>query len=230
MSRSERVLRAGWKALLLTAALGAGSAPAAYADTLIFTNGRTMSVKSARVDGNLVTVALRHGGEATFDAAIVARIAPSEVPDEEETPVAALQTPPAPLPAADLTIATRPFAALIHNVALANDMDPLLVHAVVQAESNYEPRARSRAGARGLMQVMPSTAADLGVRNLYDPKSNLEAGVRYLKSLMGQFTLGQALAAYNAGPATVRKYGGIPPFPETQDYVRRVLSNLPSRP
>jgi soluble lytic murein transglycosylase-like protein len=80
------------------------------------------------------------------------------------------------------------------------------------------------------MQIMPRTGAELGVRNLYDPHANLEAGVRYLKSLMGEFDLDQALAAYNAGPDAVRKSGGIPPYPETQDYVRRVLSNLPRRP
>jgi soluble lytic murein transglycosylase-like protein len=218
--------------MVLLAAVLLLPASVARADTLFFTNGRTMSVKTARVDGGVITVRLPHGGQATFDASIVARIAPSEVPDEEETAAVAQEAAPTRpiLRATDLTLATRPFAALIHRVARENQVDPLLVHAVVQVESNYEPRARSRAGARGLMQVMPGTGADLGVRNLYDPQSNLEAGVRYLKSLMGQFTLGQALAAYNAGPANVRKYGGIPPFPDTQDYVKKVLSSLPARP
>ena len=106
----------------------------------------------------------------------------------------------------------RPYAALIETVAEKNGVPIGLVHAVVQAESNYQPRAKSSAGARGLMQVMPKTGAELGVRNLYDPAANLDAGVRYLKSLLGEFELGQALAAYNAGPNAVRKFGGIPPY------------------
>jgi soluble lytic murein transglycosylase-like protein len=120
----------------------------------------------------------------------------------------------------------RPFAALIETVALKHGVDPDLVHAVVQAESNYRATAKSHDGARGLMQVMPQTAADFGVRNLYDPQANLEAGVQYLKFLLARFNLRQAIAANNAGPATVRKYRGIPPFPETQNYVRRVLENF----
>jgi soluble lytic murein transglycosylase-like protein len=76
------------------------------------------------------------------------------------------------------------------------------------------------------MQVMPRTGADFGIRNLNDPQANLEAGVQYLKFLLARFSLTQAIAAYNAGPATVRKYRGIPPFPETQNYVKRVLKNF----
>jgi soluble lytic murein transglycosylase-like protein len=100
------------------------------------------------------------------------------------------------------------------------------VHAVVQAESNYQPRAKSRVGARGLMQVMPATAADFGVKNLFDPQANLEAGVQYLKFLLARFDLTNAIAAYNAGPGAVRKYDGIPPYRETQNYVKKVLKNF----
>jgi membrane-bound lytic murein transglycosylase B len=219
----------------LTAGVLPATAITARADTIYFANGRTMSVKAARVDGTVMTVTLRGGGQATFDAALVDHVAPSEVPEPEDAPV-----PPAAAPAAMATAATpildeapagpRPYAALIETVAGKHGVPIGLVHAMVQAESNYQPRAKSAAGARGLMQVMPKTAAEYGVRNLYDPQVNLDVGVRYLKSLMGQFDLGQALAAYNAGPNAVRKYGGIPPYPETQDYVRRVLSNLPVRP
>jgi soluble lytic murein transglycosylase-like protein len=217
--------------LALVWCLAAGTA---HADTIYFTNGRTMSVKACRVDGSVVTATLRGGGQATFDAAIVSRVAPAEVPEPEEELAVETQTAAAAAtPSIVLDQAPsgpRPYAALIETVAEKHGVPIGLVHAVVQAESNYQPRARSSAGARGLMQVMPKTGAELGVRNLYDPESNLEAGIRYLKSLMGEFELGQALAAYNAGPNAVRKFGGIPPYRETQDYVRRVLANLPVRP
>ena len=120
----------------------------------------------------------------------------------------------------------RPFADLIETVALKHGIDPELVHAVVQAESNYQPRAKSRVGARGLMQVMPETARDFGITNLYDPQHNLEAGVQYLKFLLERFDVKHAIAAYNAGPTAVRRAGGIPPFKETQHYVTKVLKNF----
>ena len=100
------------------------------------------------------------------------------------------------------------------------------MHAVIEQESNYQPRARSKKGAKGLMQLMPDTARQYGVRNSYDPKSNLDAGVRHLKDLMSRMDLPFALAAYNAGEATVRRYGGLPPFPETQAYVRNILRKV----
>ena len=199
----------------------------AQAEMLVFTSGRTMVVKGYRVSGETVTVMLRHGGEATFDRALVASIEPyalapepgSEVPE----PPVADALPVAPPPGLDLN--GRPFAELIETVAVKHGVDPVLVHAMIKAESNYEPRARSRAGARGLMQVMPTTAREFGIGNLYDPHANLEAGVQYLKSLLGRFDRTHAIAAYNAGPEAVVKYGGIPPFRETREYVSRVLSN-----
>ena len=88
------------------------------------------------------------------------------------------------------------------------------MHAVIEQESNYQARARSKKGARGLMQLMPATARQYGVRNSYDPKANLEAGVRHLKDLLSRLELPLALAAYNAGEATIQRYGGLPPFPK----------------
>jgi membrane-bound lytic murein transglycosylase B len=219
-------------AAIVITALAVGSD--AHADTIYFANGRTMSVKACRVEGGVMTVTLRGGGQATFDAALVSRVMPNEVPEpDEETPVAPATTATVAAPTIVLDqppSGPRPYASLIETAAEKHGVPIGLVHAVVQAESNYQPRARSSAGARGLMQVMPRTGAELGVRNLYDPASNLDAGVRYLKSLMGEFELDQALAAYNAGPDAVRRFGGIPPYRETQDYVRRVLANLPVRP
>ena len=100
-----------------------------------------------------------------------------------------------------------------------------LVSAVIQAESGFNPRAVSRKGAQGLMQLMPTTAATLGVRNSFDPRQNIDGGVRHLRSLIDRFAnnLPFALAAYNAGEKAVVQYRGVPPYPETQDYVTKVL-------
>ncbi len=105
-------------------------------------------------------------------------------------------------------------------------LDRKLVQAVIQVESGYNHRARSRKGAIGLMQLMPETALELGVSDSYDPESNIRGGTLYLRRLLDLFSgdLKLALAAYNAGPTAVRRYGGIPPYQETQDYVRRVLA------
>ncbi len=116
------------------------------------------------------------------------------------------------------------FDTLIASIAASHGMDPDLVHAVVRAESNYNPNCVSAAGAGGLMQLMPATARHLGVSDRFDPAQNLDGGVRYLKAQMERFgDLRLALAAYNAGPGAVAQYGGIPPYRETQAYVPRVM-------
>lgn len=121
-------------------------------------------------------------------------------------------------------------AALVDDAAKRNDIDPLLVQSVIQVESNYNPYAVSSAGARGLMQLMPGTARDLGVTNTFDPRQNIEAGVKYLKYLKDLYQDERlALAAYNAGPGAVQKYKEVPPYPETQDYVQRVGERYEAR-
>lgn len=125
-------------------------------------------------------------------------------------------------------ITGQPYAELIAAAAKANDVPEALLHAVVRAESRYDPNARSTAGALGLMQLMPDTARELGVTNALDPAANLNGGARYLKRLMKLFDndIALAVAAYNAGPDAVLSRGRvIPPFAETQRYVPNVLKH-----
>ena len=120
-----------------------------------------------------------------------------------------------------------PYGRIIHEKAIKYDVDPLLVAAVVQAESSFRPRAVSPAGARGLMQLMPRTGRWMGARNLTDPEQNVDAGVKYLKYLERRFNGNRELqiAAYNGGEGNVRRYRGVPPFRETRSYVSRVMKN-----
>jgi Transglycosylase SLT domain len=119
---------------------------------------------------------------------------------------------------------TAPYLQEIRDAAERYGVPFKLVSAVIRAESGFNPRAVSRKGAQGLMQLMPTTAATLGVRNLFDPRQNIDGGVRHLKGLIDRFlSLPFALAAYNAGEKAVMQYRGIPPYPETQDYVTKVL-------
>lgn len=140
----------------------------------------------------------------------------------------------APAPAPAHTQMSRPiygraaeFEALILEHAGAHGVSPELVRAVIQAESAFNPRALSRKGAMGLMQLMPGTAHEFGVRNPYDPAENIRAGVAYLKTLLTRFSHDEelALAAYNAGPRAVEKYGAVPPYRETRGYIARIKSS-----
>ena len=114
---------------------------------------------------------------------------------------------------------------IIEQTARRYHVDPVLVKAVIMAESGYNPRAISKKGARGLMQLMPSTAESLGVENIFDPRENIDAGVRYLKLMITRFdgNTELALAAYNAGSRKVRMHRGVPPFQATRDYIAKVF-------
>jgi soluble lytic murein transglycosylase-like protein len=123
--------------------------------------------------------------------------------------------------------AASPYDGIIRRAAARNGIDPALVDAVVRQESGFRPDAVSSAGAVGLMQLMPSTARDLGVTDPLDATQNVNGGARLLRSLLDRYggRLDFALAAYNAGPAAVDRYGGVPPYPETQSYVQAIMAD-----
>ncbi len=130
-----------------------------------------------------------------------------------------------PVPGGVLSKESIPFQGIIIQVAGRYEVDPHLIRAIILAESGYNPKAKSKKGARGLMQLMPSTAKSLGVEDIYDPAENIDGGVRYFRSLLDRFDgdVQLALAAYNAGSRHVRNYAGVPPFKATQRYIKKVL-------
>ena len=211
----------------LFAIIALAIAAPASAELIFFSEQRSMSIASHRVEGDRLIVALRGGGEMSFDRALVTKIAPDEVPYEEEEQAAADPTNPAPpLAAADRRAGRTAYDPIIESAATRHAVDARIVKAVIQVESGFQPRARSSKGAMGLMQLMPKTAREYKARNPYDPASNIEAGTMYLKRLLDEFELPLALAAYNAGEGAVRRFGGVPPYAETQAYVTKILALL----
>jgi soluble lytic murein transglycosylase-like protein len=128
--------------------------------------------------------------------------------------------------ASQLPAVAGKYAAPIAAAAKRNELDPALLSAVVGQESGFQPRAVSSTGAMGLMQLMPETARELGVRNPFDPAQNIDGGAKYLRGLIDRYhgRLDLALAAYNAGPGAVDRFGAVPPYPETQAYVKNILA------
>jgi soluble lytic murein transglycosylase-like protein len=203
-------------------AWAAWAAPA-QAEIVFLTSGRTLSVKGHQIQGDSIVLSLRGGGEVTCDRSLIEKIVADEVPypepEADVTDAAPEQAEPSGL------LQSTPYGEIISALSEAHGVDPLLVRALIQVESNYEARARSRKGAMGLMQLMPSTARVYKVRNPFDPRTNIEAGIKHLKSLIDRFDgVELALAAYNAGEGAVAKFNGIPPYRETRNYVSRILA------
>jgi soluble lytic murein transglycosylase-like protein len=163
----------------------------------------------------------------TCDKSLIERIDPDEVPYvEAAAPPAEQDLSPAVVQPDRLVLDGTPYGEIIATMAQAHGVDPMLVSALIQVESGYRPKARSRKGAMGLMQLMPSTARAYKVGNPFEPKANIEAGIKHLKSLIDRFNGANelALAAYNAGPGAVERFNGVPPYRETRNYVTRILA------
>jgi soluble lytic murein transglycosylase-like protein len=195
----------------------------AGADIVRLTNGRIMNVEKAVFDGNFVIFHLHGGGEIKTSKDIVAELLPDEVPYARAVAIEALA---ASVVTTGARLTRDAISALIDRVAERVGLDRRLAHAVVRAESNYNPEAISSKGAMGLMQLMPVLARQYALADPFHPEQNLEAGMRHLRHLLGRYDLSRALAAYNAGEGAVAKYGGVPPYRETQEYVRKIRAML----
>jgi soluble lytic murein transglycosylase-like protein len=207
---------------LLPLAFCLGVARPASADLVHLTNGRVISVESWQLKGDTAVLVLRDGGQMEAPQSMIAEVLPDEYFHAKPQPL--------PLPAS-LARPVTPAApdalhAMIDEVATRYGVDVKLAQAVVKVESNYQPHAISPKGAKGLMQLMPSVAEQYAVSDPFDPAENLDAGLRHLRGLLDRFKndVRTALAAYNAGLFAVAKYGGVPPYRETQDYVARIMT------
>ena len=193
----------------------------------VFVDGRVLEVEDARLHDDRIHLVLPGGGTLEVPATRIDRVVVDTTPGEPGpgAPAAAPACDPGwreePLPP-DL-----PFREEITRAARAADLNPWLLAALVQQESAFDPRAESRAGARGLTQLMPAAAQDHGVTDVWDPAQNLRGGARHLRRLLDRFgDLRLALAAYNAGAATVERAGGVPNWRETRTFVRRILGRF----
>lgn len=201
------------------------SAAPARAELAFFSSGRSLSIKSHHMDGDSLVLVLRTGGEIVCQPSLITDITPDEVPyPEPEAPRIASAAPAAAAAPIDALPVNPRYREIIEKVSAEQGVDPKLVRAVIQVESAYRQRARSRKGAMGLMQLMPETARQYGVVDPYDPASNIEAGIKHLKALLEKLPRDLALAAYNAGEAAVQRFRGIPPYPETRAYVASILT------
>jgi soluble lytic murein transglycosylase-like protein len=209
-------MKLSYQLTIATALLASASLPASAAEMATLRNGFAIRLEHHEVRGSMTRFYLSGASDNYLD------LPTAEISSFEEEEVVS-PVPPAPVPAPANTLDEFVSAASSHN-----NIDPDLILSVIRAESGFNPSAVSRKGAQGLMQLMPETAARLGVLNALDPATNVEGGTRYLVQLLTRYhnDLSLALAAYNAGPHRVEQYRGVPPYRETRDYVARIIRDF----
>ncbi len=226
MSRSPLAAAGLRLVFVVFATLAALAAVRPAAAAVVLTDdGGVLQVDSYRVEGDWAHFSLAGGGMIVLPVARIERV----VDDRAAEAGNVVSRLPAGIELsfrAGDPVPDTPYGEEIHDAARRHGVSPALVAAMVQAESAFDPKAVSPKGARGLLQLMPATARRFGVaaERLFEPGPNLDAGVRYLQWLKGRFPddLARILAAYNAGEANVERYGGVPPFAETREYIRRI--------
>lgn len=221
-------VRCGFAVLCVAAAIGL---PARAAEHVTLKNGFEMDCSRREVVGDRVRLYLLDANASTGGYLEVASDAVAKV---EAVPEAAVIAPGPAQTAASVPVATLTPAEMKQMLAHAgteHNIDEDLLASVVRAESGGQVRAVSRAGAQGLMQLMPGTATELGVKDTFEPEENISGGTTYLDALLTRYhnNLALALAAYNAGPAAVDRYHGVPPYRETRAYVARVIREFNRR-
>ena len=216
-----------WVAAMTLLALTALPCPAA--DSAVLRNGFSIRHERRQVIGT-ITRLYTDGGNSSF-----VDVPTSEIDHFETLPAEVVETPKtASIPRSELQAYAEKVGQpvdlneVVKTASGTYRLDPDLVNSVIRAESGFNTRAVSPKGAQGLMQLMPQTASELGVRNAFDPRANVEGGTRYLRELLERydFDLIKALAAYNAGPQRVEQYGGVPPYYETKAYVARIVRDF----
>jgi Transglycosylase SLT domain len=188
-----------------------GSAHVARADYAVLRSGARLHITGYEQTGDRIRLTVEGGS-----VEIAAEDLVSVEPEDQFTAIARKAE------------SNEPFGDLIRAAAQKHGVDEKLIAHVIAVESNFNPKAVSRKRAQGLMQLLPQTAAKYSVSNVFDPAQNIDGGTHYLKDLLAKYSgdVKLALAAYNAGPDMVTRYGGIPPFPETQKYVRAVTTKM----
>ena len=205
-----------------------------FADIVVLDNGRFLKTESYLVQGGQVLIELKNGGELVLPIARIDRILGSEIVRTQAQELAAKALEPTePIYlgfAPEHDAPETPYGDFIFTVAQRHNVNPYLVAAIIRAGSGFDAGAVSSKGARGLMQLMPSTGKRFGVsrEELLVADSNILAGVSYLETLIDRYSddLALVLAAYSAGEAAVERHNGVPPFRETQEYIRRIYSLL----
>ena len=188
-------------------------------ELVYFTSGGVIPVTGHRTDGDDIVLVFHGDAEVRFDPTLIDRIELDPNP-RYSTRLARVESYQTYVKS---RLLSKPYEDVVQQASEAHGVDPFLIHSVIETESNYSATARSSRGAMGLMQLMPAIATEYALEDPYDPQTNIDAGTRHLGRLIERYGIANGLAAYNAGEGSVRRFNGIPPYPETRRYITRIL-------